>query len=93
MLSFSGRVAIVTRACRDIRRALALAGEGCDIVIASKSTESTEKLPRFHLYWCREVEALGVLDLPVRVDVRNADQVEGKATTTLKIWRRQTCRS
>jgi citronellol/citronellal dehydrogenase len=86
MPSLRGRVAIVTGASRGIGRALALglAREGCNVVIAAKSAESTEKLPGSIFTVAAEVEALGVRALPVRVDVRDADQIEGMAATTLE---------
>ncbi|HEV3345232.1 MAG TPA: SDR family oxidoreductase, partial [Pirellulales bacterium] len=86
MPSLKGRVAIVTGASRGIGRALALglAREGCDVAIAAKSTESTEKLPGSIFTVAAEVEALGVRALPVRVDVRDADQIEYMAATTLE---------
>jgi citronellol/citronellal dehydrogenase len=86
MSSLNGRVAIVTGASRGIGRAIALglAREGCDIVIAAKSTESTEKLPGSIFSVAAEVEALGVRALPVRVDLRDADQIEGMAATAVE---------
>src|SRR5262245_13099128 len=86
MSALNGRVAIVTGASRGIGRAIALglAREGCAIVIAAKSTESTEKLPGSIFTVAAEVEALGGRALPVRVDVRDADQIASMATTTLE---------
>jgi citronellol/citronellal dehydrogenase len=85
MASLRGRVAIVTGASRGIGRAVALglAGEGCDVVIAAKSTESSERLPGSIYTVAAEAEALGGRALPVRVDVRDADQIEDVAATTL----------
>ena len=61
MSSPKGRVAIITGASRGIGRAIALglAREGCNIVIAAKSIESTEKLPGSIYTVAKEVEALG----------------------------------
>ena len=86
MPSLKGRVGIVTGASRGIGRAIALglAREGCDVVIAAKSTESTEKLPGSIFTVAAEVEALGSKALPVRVDVRDADQIERMAAQTLE---------
>src|SRR5262249_13368521 len=86
MSSLQGRVAIITGASRGIGRALALglARYGCHVVIAAKSPESTEKLPGSIHTVAREVEALGVQALPVRVDVRDADQVEALAAQTMQ---------
>ncbi len=86
MPSLKGRVAIVTGASRGIGRAIALglAKEGCDIVIAAKSTESSEKLPGSIFTAAAEAETLGVRALPLQVDVRDADQIEGMAAKTLE---------
>src|SRR5208283_5468329 len=56
--------------------ALGLAKQGCHIVIAAKSTESTDKLPGSIHTVAREVEALGAQALPVQVDVRSEEQIE-----------------
>ncbi len=86
MVPLQGRVAIITGASRGIGRALALglARAGCHIVIASKSTTSTEKLPGSIFSVAAEVEALGVQALPIKVDVRDAEQIEGMAARTLE---------
>jgi citronellol/citronellal dehydrogenase len=82
MESLQGRVAIVTGASRGIGRALALglAEQGCYVVIAAKSTESSERLPGSIYSVAEEVEARGAQALPVRVDVRDAEQIEALAT-------------
>jgi citronellol/citronellal dehydrogenase len=74
----SGKVAVITGASRGIGRAIALglAREGCDVVIAAKTTESSERLPGSIFTVAAEVEALGARALPVQVDVRDADQIE-----------------
>jgi citronellol/citronellal dehydrogenase len=84
--SLAGKVAVVTGASRGIGRAiaLALARAGCDVVIAAKSTESTEKLPGSVFTVAAEVEALGAKALPVPIDVRDADQIEAMAAKTLE---------
>src|SRR5438876_4812382 len=86
MLALGGRVAIITGASRGIGRALALglARQGCDIVVAAKSTQSTEKLPGSIFTVAQEIEALGVQALPVQVDVRHEDQIEAMAAQTVE---------
>jgi citronellol/citronellal dehydrogenase len=84
MTALQGRVAIITGASRGIGRALALglARAGCHIVVAAKSTQSTERLPGSIHSVAREVEELGVQALPVQVDVRDAEQIEALAART-----------
>lgn len=86
MVSLKARVAIVTGASRGIGRAIALglARQGCHIVIAAKSTESSESLPGSIFTVAEEVEALGVQALPLQVDVRDADQIDGMAAQALQ---------
>src|SRR5262249_20850010 len=85
-LPLAGKVAVVTGASRGIGRAIALglAREGCAVVIAAKSTESTAKLPGSIFTVAAEVEALGARALPVQIDVRDADQIEGMAAQALE---------
>jgi citronellol/citronellal dehydrogenase len=84
MVPLKGRVAVITGASRGIGRALALglAKEGCHVVIAAKSTESTEKLPGSIFSVAAEVEALGGQALPLAVDVRDADAIASMAART-----------
>jgi citronellol/citronellal dehydrogenase len=81
MTSLQGKVAIITGASRGIGRAIALglAKAGCHIVIAAKSTTSTDKLPGSIYTVAQEVEQLGGHALPVPVDVRDEAQVEAMA--------------
>jgi citronellol/citronellal dehydrogenase len=71
-------VAIITGASRGIGRALALglARAGWDIVVAAKSTVSTEQLPGSIHSVAAEVQAFGRQALPVQVDVRDEGQIE-----------------
>lgn len=77
-MRFKGRVAMVTGASRGVGKelALALAREGCDLVVCAKSVESTEKLPGSIHQTADEVRALGAEALPIRLDVRNDQMVE-----------------
>lgn len=71
--SLEGKVAIVTGASRGIGRTVALefARNGCNVVIAAKSTEEKPGLPGSIFTVKDEVEALGVKALALRVDVRD----------------------
>jgi citronellol/citronellal dehydrogenase len=61
-----------------------LAKEGCNIVVAAKSTESTEKLPGSIFTVAKEVEALGAQALPFQVDLRDADQIAALGAKTVE---------
>ncbi|MFI5301377.1 MAG: SDR family oxidoreductase [Polyangiales bacterium] len=84
-LPLIGKVAVVTGASRGIGRALAiaLAGEGCDLVLASKSLEADPRLPGTLLEVKREIEALGRRALAVKTDVRDATQIDAMAAEAL----------
>jgi citronellol/citronellal dehydrogenase len=86
MSSLSGKVAIVTGASRGIGRsvALGLANAGCSIVIAAKSTESTAALPGSIYSVADEISAGGGQALPVRVDVRDSDQIDAMVAQTVE---------
>jgi citronellol/citronellal dehydrogenase len=84
MADVRGRVAVITGASRGIGRALALglARAGCHVVVAAKSTETTERLPGSIHSVAGEVRALGAEALPVQTDVRDEAQVERLAALT-----------
>jgi citronellol/citronellal dehydrogenase len=71
------RVAFITGASRGVGRclALALAREGCDVVVAAKTVEENPRLPGTIHTTAAEVEALGRRALPFRLDVRDEIQV------------------
>jgi citronellol/citronellal dehydrogenase len=79
------RVAIVTGSSRGIGRAIALglAKAGWAVVVAAKSTASTDKLPGSIHSVAAEVEALGAPALAVQTDVRDEAQIESLAKKTL----------
>jgi citronellol/citronellal dehydrogenase len=81
MSASSSPVAVVTGASRGIGRAIALglARDGYAVVIAAKSTASSEKLPGSIYTVADEVAALGGQALPVVCDVRDEAQIEAMA--------------
>ncbi len=73
-----GRVAFVTGASRGIGKAcaIAMAKEGADLVLASKSLDETDpRLPGTLRDVQHEIEALGRRALAVKCDVRFVDQI------------------
>uniref|UniRef100_A0A7S1FU39 Uncharacterized protein n=1 Tax=Corethron hystrix TaxID=216773 RepID=A0A7S1FU39_9STRA len=81
-----GRVAIVTGATRGIGKecALALAREGCHIVVAAKSTEEAPGQPGTIFSVARELSELGAEALPVRTDVLDAASIENCVEKTVE---------
>lgn len=90
MSPLTDRVAIVTGASRGIGRAvaLALAQQGCHIVVAAKSVAGTDRLPGSIYSVAREVEELGAQALPFPIDVRDADRFEVMRDQVLKVFGR-----
>jgi len=76
-MSLAGRVAFITGASRGVGRsvALALAREGCDIVVAAKTATPDPRLPGTIHSVAAEVAALGRAALPLQLDVRDDEQV------------------
>jgi citronellol/citronellal dehydrogenase len=77
-MRLEGKVAVVTGSSRGVGRAvaLALAREGCDVVIAAKTDQPHPRLPGTIHTTAGEVRALGRRALPVQCDVREFAQVE-----------------
>ncbi|MBI4511083.1 MAG: SDR family oxidoreductase [Deltaproteobacteria bacterium] len=77
-MKFQGRVAFITGASRGVGKciALALAKEGCDIVVAAKTTEPDPRLPGTIYEAAQEIEKLGRRALAIQVDVRDESSVE-----------------
>jgi citronellol/citronellal dehydrogenase len=86
MSNLSGKVAIVTGASRGIGRsvALGLGNAGCSIVVAAKSTESTAALPGSIYSVADEITAGRGQAFPVRVDVRDSDQIDAMVAQTVE---------
>lgn len=85
-MSLKGKVAIVSGASRGVGRAVALslAKEGCNVVIAAKSTEDTPELPGTIYSVAKEVEALGVKALPIKCNVREMEDITNLVDQTKK---------
>jgi len=77
-MGISGATRGIGREC-----ALALAREGCNVVVTGKSIVETEKLPGSIYSVAREVEALGVCALPLQLDVLRAESCEKAVELTI----------
>ena len=77
-MKFEKRVAFITGASRGVGKniALALAREGCDVVVAAKTAEADARLPGTIHETAAAVIALGRRALAVQLDVRDDLAVE-----------------
>jgi len=75
---FTNKVAFVTGASRGVGKclALALAKNGCDVVVAAKTVAPDPRIPGTIGDTAREIEALGRRALAVELDVRDDAAVE-----------------
>ncbi len=78
MSGLKGKTIVITGASRGIGRAIALkcAQDGANIVIASKTTDPHPTLPGTIYTVAEEVKAVGGQALPLKLDVRDSENVE-----------------
>merc|ERR1719403_270215 len=86
----TGKVAIVTGGTRGIGRqcVLALAEQGCNVVIAAKSVTEKPNLPGTIYSVAEEARKFGVKALPFRLDVRDWQNVKACVEETEKTFGR-----
>lgn len=79
MSEFKGKTVFITGASRGIGKAIGikLASEGANVVIAAKTAEPHPKLEGTIYTAAEEMEAAGGTALPVIMDVREEDMVQG----------------
>lgn len=89
-MRLEGRIAVVTGASRGVGRsvALALAREGCDLVLGAKTVAPHPKLPGTITEVAAEVEQIGRKALAVATDVREVDQIENLAEQAISTFGR-----
>lgn len=77
-MSLENKTAFITGASRGIGNAIAkkLASNGCNIIVAAKTTEPHPKLEGTIYTAAEELESMGVAAMPVYVDIRDEDVVK-----------------
>ncbi len=90
MPDLQGQVAFITGSTRGIGRdiAIKLAEQGCNIVVTGKTEEPHERLPGTIYTTAEDVEAAGAEALPLKVDVRNDEEIESAIEKTIDKWGR-----
>lgn len=85
-MSFKNKTIFITGGSRGIGKAIALkfAKEGANIVVAAKSIEENPKLGGTIYSSAKEIEALGGKALPVRLDIRNEEQIQEAVNKTIE---------
>ena len=89
-MSLKGKTLFITGASRGIGLAIALraARDGANIAIAAKTAEPHPKLPGTIYTAADEIEKAGGQALPLAVDVRDEEQVQGGARPDRRDFRR-----
>ncbi len=90
MGKLDGQVAFITGSTRGIGReiAIALAKEGCNIVVTGKTDKPKEGVPGTIYTTAEEVEEAGAEALPLKLDVRFDEQIEDAINQTVDKWGR-----
>lgn len=85
-----GQVAFITGSTRGIGHdiAVALAKEGCNIVVTGKTDKQKGEIPGTIYTAAADVEAAGAEALPLKLDVRYDDQIEAAIAQTIDKWGR-----
>lgn len=88
MTSLSGKTLFITGASRGIGLEIGLraARDGANVVVAAKTAEPHPKLSGTIFTAAEEIEAAGGKALPLIVDVREEDQVEGAVAKAVEVF-------
>ena len=88
MTKLAGKTIFITGASRGIGKAIALkcARDGANIVIAAKTTEPHPKLPGTIFTAAEEVEAAGGKALPIKVDIRDEENVKAAVAKAVETF-------
>ena len=86
--NLADKTVVITGASRGIGRAIALrcAQDGANVVILAKTDEPHEKLPGTIHTVAKEVEEAGGKALPLKVDVRFEESVQGAVSQTVEMF-------